>query len=110
MSEQKHNSLMHLVTEEFAKNNFLVETEKPLPLGKGAVDVFAEKGCLKIYMELKSSPASINSKKANSQLNRYKDFFGNESTYCLVSPGSDGNPRIQSLDGKINCPLKDFYN
>lgn len=108
--QQKHNSLVNLVVEEFLKNKFSVEIEKPLPFGKGAVDVFAEKGYLKIYMELKSSPASINSKKANSQLNRYKNFFGENNVYCLVSPGSNGVPRIQSLDRRINCSLKDFYN
>ncbi|VVB82579.1 Uncharacterised protein [uncultured archaeon] len=108
--ETKHTDLVNLVVEEFLKNKFVVETEKPLPFGKGAVDVFAEKGDLKIYMELKSSPASINSKKANSQLNRYKQFFGKDNLYCLVSPGFDGVPRIQSLDGKINCSLTNFYN
>jgi len=108
--ETKHTDLVNIVKDEFLKNKFLVELEKPLPLGKGAVDVFAQKGDLKIYMELKSSPASINSKKANSQLKRYKEVFGKDNLYCLVSPGSDGLPRIQSLDGKINCSLNDFYN
>ncbi len=108
--DKKHTDLVNVVKKEFLKRDFLVETEKFLPLGKGAVDIFAEKGDLKIYMELKSSPASLNSKKANSQINKYKNFFGNGNVYCLVSPGSDGEPRIQSLDRKINCSLKNFQS
>ncbi len=104
----KHESLTDRVVDEFLRNNFIVETEKRLPLGKGAVDIAVQKKDLKIYIEVKSSPDSINSRKVLSQLTRYQTFFGKEGIYCLVSPNSSNNPKIQSLDHTINGELSDF--
>ncbi len=108
--ETKHSILVEKILKEFSEKDFVVETEVKLPNGKGAVDIVAKKDDLKIYVEAKSSPQSINSKKVQKQLGRYMEFFGRENVYCLISPNSIGNPKICSLDGKINCSLRTYLN
>jgi hypothetical protein len=105
-----HTNLVEKVSEEFLKKDFLVETEVELPLGKGAVDIYVHNDDIKIYIEIKSSPQSIDSKKVQSQLQKYKQFFGKENLYCLISPDSRNNPRICSLDRRINCSLETYLS
>lgn len=105
-----HDMFLREVEEQFLLNNFLTEKEVELPLGKGAVDIFAWNNYCKFYLEVKSSPKSINSKKLHKQLVKYKEHFGNENIYCLISPDAKGNPRICSLDGDINCSLEDCFS
>jgi len=106
----KHDDLVKRVEKEFLENDFLVETEVPLPFGKGAVDVFAYNNELKIYIEVKSSPQSIDSKKVQSQLRKYRKFFGKENVYCLISPDAKNNPKICSLDKRINSSLDNYFS
>jgi Holliday junction resolvase len=106
----KHSVLVEKIMKEFYEKGFIVKTEIKLPNGKGAVDIVAEKNNLKIYIEAKSSPQSINSKKVQKQLGRYKESFGEGGVYCLISPNSARQPKICSLDKKINCSLKNYLN
>jgi hypothetical protein len=105
-----HNDLVKRVGEEFSEKNFLVETEVELPFGQGAVDIYAHNDEIKIYIEVKSSPQSIDSKKVQKQLQKYKKYFGKENLYCLISPDSRDNPRICSLDRRINCSLDTYLS
>lgn len=108
MNNQKHTQMVREITERFMINGFSVKTELPLPLGKGAVDIFAGRTGKKIYAEIKSGPQSINSKKVISQLTRYRQFFGEDGFYCLISPDALGTPRICSLDRTVNCSLNSY--
>ena len=104
-----HDMLLRKVEEEFILNNFLVEKEVKLPFGKGALDILAYDDISKFYIEIKSSPQSINSKKVQRQFNKYRNYFGDENIYFLISPSAKGEPRICSLDGTINCLLENFF-
>jgi len=105
-----HDIFLRKVEEEFILNNFLVEKEVKLPFGKGALDILAYDDISKFYIEIKSSPQSINSKGVQKQFDKYRNYFGNEHTYCLISPDANGEPRICSLDRTINHPLKIYFS
>ena len=107
---RKHDELVEIIKKELSLKNFAVAIELELPRGKGAVDIFASREELNIYIEVKSSPQSIDSKKVKSQLRKYRDFFGKENIYCLISPDSRGNPVIRSLDKRINCSLRNYLS
>ncbi len=105
-----HDIFLKEVESEFILNNFFVEKEVQIPYGKGAVDILAWNDNYNFYLEIKSKPQSIHSKKVQKQLTRYKEYFGDEHIYCLVSPDAKGNPRICSLDSAINCSLEHCFS
>lgn len=105
-----HDAFLKEVEAQFLLNNFLTEKEVKLPFGKGAVDIFAWNNYYKFYLEVKSEPQSINAKKVQKQLTKYKRHFGDEHIYCLVSPDAEDNPRICFLDRTINCSLEDCFS
>lgn len=113
MKYKKHDLFVQLVHDDLKSKGFKVDFEIPLIEGKGAADALARKKLfdndefVKIYLEAKSSPASINSKGVLNQLNKYKSYFGEQFYYGLVSPNAKGDIKYVFLDDK-NPPY--FFN
>ncbi|MFH1802342.1 MAG: hypothetical protein ABH864_02715 [archaeon] len=84
-----HEMFAKQVTRYFASHGYDVETEVPLPDGKGALDVLARSTRAAVdrlfACEVKSSPASPNCGRVGKQMGRYMAAFGN-ARYLLVSP------------------------
>lgn len=93
-----HDLLVIECVRSFRQMGFRVETEVPLPDGKGALDLLVSKGYVSMGFEVKSSPKSLSSGKVAKQFDNYRAHFGNLDL-GLISPGADSNPRVQVVDG-----------
>lgn len=94
----KHDNLVQEIVRECNKLGIETKLETPIPNGKRAVDISDFYNNVPLFhSEVKSSPTSINKKKVQSQLNLYKNTFGNGPDYTLISPGATGI-YAQSLD------------
>jgi hypothetical protein len=100
MIDYSHTEACRIVRNLFTSRDAAVQTEVPLPLGRGAVDVLVNRsGRLPLYIEVKSHPSSIMQGGVQKQLRRYEEHFpGGE--YALAFPTLDG--RIALVDFKTN--------
>jgi cellulose biosynthesis protein BcsQ len=105
----KHDKLVKIISNELKLLGYDVKNEVVLPKGRGATDIsciFNEKFIF--HGEVKESPTSINKKKVRQQLELYKDHFGDEYDYVLISPNGSGEIIFQNLSGNYRGNLEGY--
>ncbi len=107
----QHDKLVKIISNELKSLGYGVKNEVELPKGKGATDISCiVNGKFIFHGEVKETPASINKKKVRQQLELYKNYFGDEPDYVLISPNGLGEIVFQNLSGNYRGNLKGYLS
>jgi hypothetical protein len=103
-----HDLIKERVAEMLRKKGYMVSTEVFLSHGKGAADIVAEKGGVRIVAEVKSSPSSL-SGSSKRQIDLYEKNFPS-SRCALISPDANGELRIAFSNYQYKGKFVDYLN
>jgi|SRR3989339_14640 len=103
-----HDKIKERAAEMLRKKGYRVSTEVFLPSGKGAADIVAEKGDVRIVAEVKSSPSSLGGS-SKRQIDLYEKNFPS-SKCALISPDANGELRIAFSNHQYRGKFADYLN
>ena len=95
-------NIANILRKSLVGKGINLDVDVKLPQGKssGGLVLTRKNGEVIFYGMIKESPYSSGCKKVRKQLLKYKDHFGDENSYAVISPSHDEDLFIDFLGGE----------